>query len=142
MQPELVFKLANLAPLPIWIAWIAAPRSEISRYFARAVWPFVLLGVLYVVTLVAGVAQANASDAQGGFSTLQGVMAGFDQPWITVAGWVHYLCFDLFVARWILNDAPEAGPRLTPILLLTLFAGPAGLLVYLGLRRTLGGVES
>jgi hypothetical protein len=59
-----------------------------------------------------------------------------------LGGWAHFLAFDLFVASWQAEDAPRAGVRhwlLVPCLLLTLFAGPAGLLLYLllaaGARR-------
>jgi hypothetical protein len=65
----------------------------------------------------------------------------FAQPWVALAGWVHYLCFDLFVARWVMNDAPDAGYRLAPILLLTFLFGPAGLLCYLAVRSSLQAVE-
>ena len=71
------------------------------------------------------------------FSSLAGVMAGFDGEWTTLAGWTHYLCFDLFVARWIVRDAPDAGYKLSPILVLTLMFGPVGLLVYSALRGRL-----
>ncbi len=57
-------------------------------------------------------------------------MALFDNPWGALAGWVHYLCFDLFVGRFIMNDAPEGGYRLAPVLFLTLMAGPVGFLLY------------
>jgi len=54
-----------------------------------------------------------------------------------LAGWQHYLCFDAFVARWMVNDAPDAGYKLSPVLLLTLFFGPCGMLLYLALRPVL-----
>jgi hypothetical protein len=54
---------------------------------------------------------------------------------------LHYLCFDLFVARWMMNDAPDAGYRLVPVLVLTLLFGPAGLLCYLAMRSSLQGVD-
>jgi hypothetical protein len=65
-------------------------------------------------------------------------MGLFRSEWAALAGWVHYLCFDLFVARWIMNDAPDAGYWLTPILFLTLMFGPIGLLCYLAARGPLG----
>jgi hypothetical protein len=79
--------------------------------------------------------------APADFGSLDGVMKLFASPWAALAGWVHYLCFDLFVARWILNDAPDAGYRLAPILFLTLMFGPAGLLCYLALRSWLQAVD-
>ena len=54
-----------------------------------------------------------------------------------VAGWAHYLAFDLFVGAWIVEDALKRGApawlRMVP-LPLTLMFGPAGLLLYLAGR--------
>jgi Domain of unknown function (DUF4281) len=54
---------------------------------------------------------------------------------------VHFLAFDLVVALYIRADANAHGIQhlwLIPIYLLTLMFGPAGLLVYFGLRLTVG----
>ena len=61
----------------------------------------------------------------------------FGQPWLLLAGWVHYLAFDLFVGSWEVRDARERGiPHLAvvPCLALTFMFGPAGWLAYAGLR--------
>ena len=55
-----------------------------------------------------------------------------------VLGWTHYLAFDLFVGLWIARDADAKGfSRLVqlPILVLTLMAGPSGLLIWLLVRE-------
>ena len=62
----------------------------------------------------------------------------FQDPWALLAGWVHYLCFDLAVGAWALRDAQRRGlPHLllVPALVLTFLLGPVGLLLYAGLRR-------
>jgi hypothetical protein len=66
----------------------------------------------------------------------------FENPWGALAGWVHYLCFDLFVGRWIMNDAPDGGYRLAPVLFLTLMLGPVGLLLYTIGRRFFRGAAA
>ena len=58
------------------------------------------------------------------------MMGLFVSPWGRLTGWVHYLCFDTFVARWIVNQAPSAGYRLAPILFATMMFGPLGLLAF------------
>lgn len=61
----------------------------------------------------------------------------FADPWMLLAGWIHYLAFDLFVGGWEVRDAQQRGiPHLlvVPALVLTFMFGPAGLLVYLGIR--------
>jgi len=71
--------------------------------------------------------------AQGSFSTLAGVSALFANPWLLLAGWLHYLAFDLLVGAWEARDSVErAVPRwlLVPCLFLTLMFGPLGWLAY------------
>jgi hypothetical protein len=130
MSAAALFQVANVLPLPIWALWILAPRSAASRALARALWPWQILAALYLVCLVAALGGAGGGQGSLDFGSLAGVMRLFDDPWGALTGWVHYLCFDLFVARWIVNDAPDAGYRLAPVLLLTLMFGPVGLLLY------------
>ena len=136
MAPATLFQIANVLPLPIWLVWMAAPRSRLARTLSGSVWPWIGLGVLYVVVMATGLLTATEIDPSA-FGSLPGVMRLFDSEWIALAGWVHYLCFDLFVGRWIMNDAPDAGYWLTPILFLTLMFGPLGLLAYLAMRGPL-----
>src|SRR3546814_18320544 len=55
-----------------------------------------------------------------------------------LVGWVHYLAFDLFAGMWIARDADQKGfSRIVqfPLLVLTLLAGPVGLLAWLIVRE-------
>jgi hypothetical protein len=136
MDPASVFRVVNVLPLPVWLLWMAAPSSQLSRTVARSLWPVGVLAGLYLLFIAVALVGGGLDPA--GFGSLAGVMQLFDSEWATVAGWTHYLCFDLFVARWIMNDAPDAGYWLTPILFLTLMFGPVGLLCYLAVRGPLG----
>ena len=137
MTPEQAFPILNMLPLPVWAVWIAAPGSRAARHLARALWPWGVLAAAYGLLVL--MALLTDAPGPGSFASLAGVMSIFDQPWATLAGWTHYLCFDLFCARWMVNDAPDAGYRLAPVLLLTLFYGPLGLLAYMALRPRLAG---
>ena len=56
---------------------------------------------------------------------------------LLLAGWIHYLAFDLFIGAWVLRDAQRLGighGLTVPCLLLTLAFGPIGLLTYFGVR--------
>lgn len=133
MSPATVFSIVNVLPLPIWLLWLVAPRARASRLLVESLWPWQLLAALYLIFIgitFSGAAGGGAPD----FGSLAGVMALFDDEWGALAGWVHYLCFDLFVARWIMNDAPNGGYRLAPVLFFTLMLGPVGLLIYSSAR--------
>ncbi len=62
-------------------------------------------------------------------------------PGMLVAGWLHYLAFDLFVGGWIAREGERAGlPHLLllPCFVLTFLFGPAGLLAFALLRAGFG----
>jgi hypothetical protein len=71
---------------------------------------------------------------KGGFSSLSGVMLLFTDHWLVLAGWVHYLAFDLFIGSWQVRDARSNHVPFVlvlPCLVLTFLFGPIGLLLYL-----------
>ncbi len=80
------------------------------------------------------------ADAPGGFDSLDQVMLLVTDPYITLAGWLHYLAFDLFVDAWIVRSAREEGISdwlLLPILVTTFLFGPAGFLAFVALRQVM-----
>lgn len=92
----------------------------------------VILAFLYGWLLV-----THASDGQGGFSSLAEVGLLFSNEFLLLAGWIHYLAFDLFIGSWEVRDAQRNGIHhgmVIPCLLLTFLAGPIGLLLYLSIR--------
>jgi hypothetical protein len=136
---ETIFRVANLLVVPGWLLLTVTPRW---RWGARLVGPVVIPAVLALgyVALVA----ARFGRGSGGFGSLAAVAALFADPYVLLAGWIHYLAFDLFVGSWEVRDAQRLGiPHLAvvPCLALTFLFGPTGLLSYLvvrsAVRRTL-----
>jgi len=136
MTAEQLFSILNLMTVAAWLLLVFLPRVRWTATLLPVVMPL-LLAVIYVV-LVA----ATLGRSEGGFSSLAGVRALFDNPWTLLAGWTHYLAFDLFIGGWEVRDAQRRGvPHLliVPALVLTFLLGPAGLLLYLAIRRFVGG---
>ena len=131
MTAEQLFSILNLMTVAAWLPLVFLPRARWSLTIVPVLMP-VLLAVIYVV-LVA----ATMVGSEGGFSSLAGVRTLFDNPWVLLAGWTHYLAFDLFIGGWEVRDAQRRGiPHLliVPALVLTFLLGPAGLLLYLAIR--------
>lgn len=136
LTPDLLFSIANNAAVVGWLLLILAPNWRGTR-------AVVLSGALPLVLAATYVAvigyQTVAHPAPGaGFGSLAQVAALFREPWALVAGWVHYLCFDMAVGIWESRDAQRRGmPHLLllPCLVATFMLGPLGLLLYSGLRR-------
>jgi hypothetical protein len=115
-----------------WLPLVFLPRARWAATYLPVVTPL-LLAVVYVVLVAATLTKVEG----GGFSSLAGVRALFDNPWMLLAGWTHYLAFDLFIGGWEVRDAQRRGiPHLliVPALLLTFLFGPAGLLLYFVIR--------
>jgi hypothetical protein len=132
MTPDLLFRVLNMIAMAAWLPLVVLPR----RRWATTVVPIAipaLLGVVYVVLIAVSLPGSN-----GGFSSLAGVRALFDDPHALLAGWAHYLAFDLFIGGWEVRDAQQRGIShllVVPALALTFLVGPAGLLLYLIIRR-------
>jgi len=70
---------------------------------------------------------------EGGFGSLEEVMSLFTNERMVVAGWVHYLAFDLLIGGWILKTAQRKGIHhglVIPCLLGTFMLGPIGFGVF------------
>ena len=129
---ETLFQIANMSVLPCWLLLVLAPRWRWTHVVCSIFMPLVL-GSLYAWLFSAGM-------GEGGFGSLSEVMKLFMQPRAVLAGWVHYLAFDLFIGAWLTRDAMRHElPRwaLLPCQLLTFMLGPLGLLLYLLLRGTM-----
>lgn len=140
MDWDLAFRLANMFALVAWAALVLLPR-----------WPALLSAVMYLgvavlclaytaalVGVVSGLLVAGEGGGGANFSTIDGVRAIFSSDAGVTIGWIHYLAFDLFVGLWIARDADAKSISRfiqAPILVLTLMAGPAGLLLWLILRE-------
>ena len=136
MTPDLAFAICNLGVMPAWLLLVVAPSWAYTQRLVHAVWIPLLLGAVYIMAF----ALNPEAPEGGGFSSLDAVMQLFTSPFAVLAGWVHYLAFDLFVGAWEVRDARRRGLShlfVVPCLLLTLMLGPAGLMMYLLLRYAL-----
>jgi hypothetical protein len=135
MTPDQLFQLANPLALLGWLALLASPLApRVAQAVSGAAVPL-LLALAYT-----GLVLAFWWEAPGGFGSLPEVQALFTHPHIALAGWLHYLAFDLFLGAWEVRTARAEGiPHwlVIPCLILTFLFGPAGLLAFAALRFTL-----
>jgi hypothetical protein len=130
MALENLFSLAGLVVVPGWLMLLLAPAG----WRVRA---FVVLSALLLSLLYAGLIGTFWMQGQGGFGSLADVAALFAHPGLLLAGWVHYLAFDLLVGLWEREEATRIGLSrwlLAPCLALTFMFGPIGWLLFMTLR--------
>ncbi|MEM7010685.1 MAG: ABA4-like family protein [Verrucomicrobiota bacterium] len=107
--------------------WVKALRTVVTW----AVVPL-LLSVAYIVIIAYAM-----PNAEGGFDSLAGVMALFENPYMVLAGWLHYLAFDLLIGTWIWFDAGRLQIpwwATVPALVLSFMLGPAGFVLHMLVR--------
>jgi len=139
LDPHLAFSLAG--PL-VMAGWAGLLLSLFVKQARPIAWPAAqfavpaILALAYILLIWAGFREAQG----GGYGSIDEIRALFASDSALVAGWFHYLAFDLFVGCWIVRDGLER--KLHPLLILpclplTFLFGPAGLLLYLILRFAL-----
>lgn len=131
---QVAFQVANNSALVGWILLLAFPHSRFTKWLVHSGLCSAMLSALYM-GLIFG--HFNLDDLQK-FSSLPGILELFQNPALLLAGWVHYLAFDLWVGAWIVRKGKEAKIShllLLPILVLTFFLGPIGFLLFLLLQK-------
>lgn len=136
MTPGQWFSLANAWALAGWVLLAAG-------LFLPARWAAPVLffgGRLVPLSLCLAYLAAILhwwGENPGGFGSLDDVALLFTSKGLLLAGWVHYLAFDLLLGRWQ-ADRVLAAPNAAvlrwwalPCLSATLMFGPAGLLLFL-----------
>jgi Domain of unknown function (DUF4281) len=129
------FSIASTLALVSWVALIALPRWPWLRQLLRYAVP-AALGAAYTLLVLVYFARIEG----GGFNSLAQVRALLGTEPTLLAGWLHYLAFDLFVGVWIAERADALGlSRLiqAPILVLTFLFGPIGYLVFAAVEPAL-----
>jgi len=131
MSLEQLFSAASALATVGWLLLIILPRRPLATHFAGVFIPL-MLALMYLYLIA-----TNLRGAEGGFGSLADVAKLFARPELLLAGWIHYLCFDLFTGAWEVRDAQRHEiPHLVviPCLLMTFMLGPIGLLFYMSIR--------
>lgn len=135
MSANQIFDLSNLIAVVGWISLIAGaaplPNQRIRFYaltLGGRVIP-ILLSAVYLWLVI----QYWGSAPNGGYGSLEQVSVLFGSSGNLLTGWIHFLAFDLFIGRWIVDEVDRSNAsrwRLLLCLPLTFLIGPAGLVAH------------
>ena len=132
MNADMIFSLSGMLALAGWLSLLASPLMPgLADRIAGLAVP-ALLAVAY-----SGLVLAFWSSAKGGFDSLDNVASLFQTRELLLAGWIHYLAFDLVTGAWIARTARRAAIPfwlIVPCLVLTFLFGPAGFLAFVAIR--------
>ena len=132
MSPDPIFEIASIAAMAGWLALALSPFAPRLLIALGGVAIPVALSLIYLTTVAIAL-----PSAPGGFGSLTDVMTLFTVPGAALAGWVHFLAFDLAIGGWMVRRArAQAIPHwmILPCLFFTFMLGPIGLLMFLALQ--------
>lgn len=139
MTYDALFALANALVLPQWLLLIFAPNWIFTKKIVESLLLPALMGVLYVYLLATAPSPLNVGDF-GSFDGIKRLFSGGSDATL-LAGWIHYLAFDLVAGSWVWKDSRERGIGhgwvVVPLFFCFLL-GPVGVLLYAGVRVVKG----
>lgn len=124
--------------MPSWALLIFLPRWSVTQRLFRQPWVSAVLGLCYFGALAAYTQEAGTDwmRSMNGRDPLA-LSRLLSPPGAAAASWIHFLAFDLFVGRWIVQDNLKGPVPLvvqSVCLFLTFMVGPVGLVSYLVAR--------
>ncbi len=125
---DFIFDMAGRFAMLGWVMLLLLPRK----------WPFVLPITGWVIPALISVPYSalilvSFLGADGGFGSFADVKALFQDDRVLLAGWLHYLAFDLVIGTLVARqaDAMKISRILqTPLLIMCFMLGPFGFLIF------------
>ncbi len=133
MTTATVFSIANTMAMPMWLLMIVLPKWKVTRFLIDYKIIPILLSLFYVCYIILHIQSGAGLD----FGSLSSVMSLFTLENAVMAGWVHYLAFDLLIGMWMLNQNQNLGVHqllMAPCLFATFMLGPVGFLLFMIIR--------
>lgn len=131
-----LFSLSSLFVMPFWFLMVVLPFWKWTQRIIQSPWIILGPALIYAIVLLPIFATVWADVSN---PTLPGVIELIGNESGATLSWVHFLAFDLFVARWIYLDSRERNIFaliISPILVSVLMVGPVGFLIYMVVRRS------
>ena len=133
MGPAQIFSIVSTIAALQWVLLIIFPKWKVTQWLINYPVVPLLLSVIYCVYIT-----GFFSIRGGGFNSIQEVRRLFADDGVLLAGWVHYLAFDLLIGFSIIKSAQEKAISHwmgIPCLVLTFMFGPCGFLLYQAIQK-------
>lgn len=133
MTPAEVFSIANMLVMPMWLLMIIFPKWKLTSFLVDFKVIPIILAIVYAIYIIISMRSGGGMD----FGSLQSVMELFTKEDAVLAGWIHYLAFDLLIGMWMLRQNQKAQIHqllMAPCLFFTFMLGPVGFLLFIIIR--------
>jgi hypothetical protein len=134
MTPAQVFSYVGMIAMPMWILMIFLPKWKVTKFLMDYKIVPLVLALVYAIYITKGILILGG---MMDFGSLASVMDLFTEENAVLAGWVHYLAFDLLIGMWIIDQNKNVGIHqvvMAPCLLGTFMFGPIGFLLFMILK--------
>ena len=128
MDTPQIFSLVSSLAAVQWLLLIILPKWRVTLWLISYPLVPIVLSVIYCIYIT-----GFFSISGGGYESLQQVRTLFANDSLLLAGWVHYLAFDLLIGFAIIRSSQERTIShwlVIPCLVMTFMFGPVGFLLY------------
>jgi hypothetical protein len=133
MAPAQIFSIVSTIAALQWVLLIIFPKWKVTQWLISYPVVPLLLSAIYCMYITGFFGIEG-----GGFNSIQEVRRLFADDRLLLAGWVHYLAFDLLIGFFIIKSAQEKAIShwlIIPCLVLTFMFGPCGFLLYQAIQK-------
>jgi len=130
MMPSSIFSIVNIAAMVMWFLLVFLPRWKVTKFLIQYKLIPIALAIVYVIFIVQSLLAGVVLD----FGSLNSVKTLFTNENLLLAGWIHYLVFDLLIGMWILDQNKNLGINnlfIALCLIFTFMLGPIGYLLFI-----------
>uniref|UniRef100_UPI0020C79016 ABA4-like family protein n=1 Tax=Streptomyces sp. TRM64462 TaxID=2741726 RepID=UPI0020C79016 len=134
-----LFELAFLLAAPVWALMILAPGWSWTARIAASPLTAVPIVAVYLGLAAPVVPELWAAVREPDLEAFRALTALADGAG---AIWAQVIAWDLLIGQWMFLESRRLGLRplvTAPLLVLTVFLSPVGLLVFLAIRAVKGG---
>ena len=131
---EMIYLWLNIGVIPFWFILIFFPQSKICGLFVTSIFPFLLLGSIYIYLFYyffnSGYDFFEFFNLYLGLYELGDL---YENEAFLILFWLHFLSINLFCGSWIVRDSQKLYISKFLIvfpLIITYFIGPLGIFIY------------
>ena len=128
-----VFSISGMITVPMWALMIFLPKWKVTQVFIKFKVIPLVLSLIYGFYIIQAIQIGGMMD----FGSLSSVMTLLTEENAALAGWIHYLAFDLLVGMWIVHQNKTLQIHqliIAPCLFATFMFGPIGFLLFMILK--------
>ena len=136
-----VFQIGGSSAMPMWALMILLPKWKVTQFLIDYKVVPIFIAIIYAIYIYLSISTDGFPD----FESFASVKELFTKDNSILAGWMHYLCFDLLIGMWMVNQNREIKIHqllMAPCLFFTFMFGPVGFLLFIIIKSVKKSMKS